>query len=84
MPQYSLPAATVWRDALVGQPQALGRCRGLPEDVDRHAAARVPIAADPEPARFERLHQTLGDPQGAVLVKGALVAKRAEIKLERF
>ena len=44
-------AAAIGRDALVGQPQALGRRAGLPEHVDRHAAARIPVAADAQPAR---------------------------------
>src|SRR6185437_14434352 len=40
-------APAIRRDALVGQPQALRRRGGLPEDVDRDAAARVPVGADP-------------------------------------
>ncbi len=47
-------AAAIGRHALVGQPQALGRRAGLPEDVDRDAAARVPIAADAQPARRQQ------------------------------
>jgi len=38
-------SSPVGGDALIGQPQAFGWRAGLPEHVDRHAAARVPVAA---------------------------------------
>ncbi len=40
-------ATTIGRDALIRQPKSAGRGTALVEDVDRHAAARVPVAADP-------------------------------------
>ena len=40
-------ATTIRRDTLVGQPKPFGRGAALVEDVDRHAAARVPIASNP-------------------------------------
>jgi len=40
------PPAAIGRDALVGHPHALGQFAGLPEHVDRDAAARIPVAAD--------------------------------------
>ena len=45
------PASAIARHSLVGQPQVGGRRARLPEHVDRDTAARVPIAADPKPAR---------------------------------
>ena len=45
-------APAIGRHALVGQPQALRRRAGLPEHVDRDAAARIPVAADAQPARL--------------------------------
>ena len=50
-----LSSAAIGRDAGIGQPQALGRLAGLPEHVDRHAAARIPVAADAQPARRQHL-----------------------------
>jgi hypothetical protein len=54
----------------------------LPEDVDWHAAARIPIAADPEPERLHLGEQPLGDPDGAILVEGGVVAERAQEQLQ--
>jgi hypothetical protein len=56
----------------------------LPEYVDRHAAARIPVAADAQPFRLEQRHQFLADGDGAVLVEGAVVAEAVQIKLERL
>ena len=39
-------------DALIGRPDAGGKLAGLPEHVDRHAAARMEIAADAQPFRL--------------------------------
>src|SRR6185312_12336800 len=41
-PVHVLPTSAIRLDPLVRQPQALGRCARLPEDVDRHSAARIP------------------------------------------
>ena len=49
-----LSPPAIGRDALVGQPDALRQPAGLPEHVDRHAAARVPVAADPQPFRLQQ------------------------------
>src|SRR4051794_7149847 len=78
----TLSAATVWRDALVGQPQALGRLARLPEDVDRNAAARIPVAADAQPLRLHFLNQALAYADRHVLVEACMVAERAEEQLE--
>ena len=60
---------------LVGQPDALGQPAGLPEHVDRHAAARIPVAADPQPLRLEQAGEPLADADRAVLVERAVVAE---------
>ncbi len=39
-------AAAIGRDALVRRPDILRQFAGLPEHVDRNAAARIPVAAD--------------------------------------
>ena len=75
------PPPTIAGNALVRQPQPLGRLPPLPEHVDGHAAARIPVAADAKPAGRERAHQILGDADGAILVEGAVVAIRGEVKL---
>src|SRR4051812_13316908 len=73
----SAPSA-IALDALVGQPQAFGRRATLPEDVDRHSAARVPVSADAQPPGLHLGHQPLADADGHVLVKAAVVAEAAE------
>ena len=77
-------AAAIGRDAGIGQPQPVGRRAGLVEHVDRHAAARIPIAADAQPARRERRDQPAGDAERAILVEGAVIAERAEKELQRL
>src|SRR5262245_55945228 len=72
-----LSATTIRLDALIGQPQALGRRSRLPEDVDRDPAARVPIAADPEPPRLHLRDEALADPDRHVLVEAAMIAEAA-------
>ncbi len=70
--------------ALVRQPEAGRRRARLPEDVDRDAAARIPIAADAQPARRHRRHEILGDAKRAILVESAVIAIAAEIELQRL
>ena len=57
------------RDALIRHPNALRQLAGLPEHVDRHAAARIEVAADAQPFRLEQLHEPLADRDRAVLVE---------------
>src|SRR5690348_8192527 len=78
----TLSPATVWSDALIGQPQPLRRFARLPEDIDRHSAARVPIAADAQPLRLHLGHQPLPDPHGHVFMEAAMVPVRSEKQLE--
>ena len=47
-------AAAIGRDALIGNPDTLWRLPLCREHVDRHAAAREPVAADFEPTRFQQ------------------------------
>src|SRR6266849_6412523 len=78
------PPRSVGRHALVGQPHAGRRLSGLPEHVDRNAAARIPIAADAKPARLEQSREPFADADRAVLVKGAVIAEARQIEFQRF
>src|SRR5579872_5875500 len=79
----STPPA-IGRNALIGNPHSLRQFSGLPEHVDRNAAAWVPIAADAQPFGFDLRGDTLADGDRAVLVKGAVVTEARNIKLEGF
>src|SRR4051794_18849768 len=65
------PATAIGGDPGVGQPSPGGQVAGLVEDVDRDAAARIPVAADAQPAGAERCDESARNRQRAVLVKGA-------------
>jgi uncharacterized tellurite resistance protein B-like protein len=82
--QPDLPASAIGRNTRIRQPHGLRRLAGLPEHVDRHAAARIPIAADAQIPRLEQLRQALADRDGAILVEGAVIAEAVEEELERF
>jgi hypothetical protein len=77
-----LAAAPGTAHTLVGQPEPGRGLARLPEDVDRHAAARVPIAADAQPLRLHLFDQPLADADRHVLVEAAMVAERAQEELE--
>src|SRR5882724_1729193 len=77
---YSPPSA-IGRDALVGHPHALGQFAGLPEHVDRDAAARIPVSADAKPFRLDLGGDPLADHDRAILVEGAVIAKTRDIEL---
>ena len=68
--------------ALIGYPQVGRWSARLPEDVDRDAAPRIPIATDAQPAWREQFDQAIGDLQRTVFVESAVVAERGEIELE--
>src|SRR5215469_16423760 len=68
----------------LGDPQAGRRLAGLIEDIDRDAATRIPIAADPQPRRSEGIDQPARDRQRAVLMECRVVPERAEIQLQRL
>ena len=78
-----LPAA-IRPHALVGHPDVAGQAAGLPEHVDRHAAAGVEIAADAQPARLEQGDQPLADVERAILMENSVIAEAVEVELERL
>src|SRR4029079_2084007 len=77
-------AAAIGLDALLGNPHAVGWRAVLPEHVDGNAAARIPIAADPEPGGIDKLDDALADGDGRVFMEGAHIAVAREIELERL
>ena len=52
--------------------------------INRNAAARIPISANAEPYRVQFFHQSLCYPYGAIFMKGGVISKGIQIKLERF
>src|SRR4051812_7370493 len=78
----TLSAATVRLHALVREPQAFRWRARLPEHVDRHAAAGIPIAADAQPLRLHLGKQPLTDAERYVLVEPAMIAESAEEQLQ--
>src|SRR5688572_18338621 len=77
-------APAIGLHALIRQPDAVRQLAGLPEHVYRNAAARIPVAADPQEMRLEQRHEPLADTDRAILVKGAMIAERGEVQLERL
>ena len=76
-----LATPAIRRDALVGrQPHILRQFPRLPKHVDRHAAARIPVAADAQPFRVEQRGEFLADSDRAVLVEGAMIAEAVRDK----
>src|SRR6476469_9514105 len=71
----------VWLHPLVWKPQAFRRRTRLPEDVDRHAAAGIPISADAQPLGFHLIREPLPDADRHVFVEAAMVAVGAEEQL---
>src|SRR5690606_23238531 len=61
-------AAAIGRHVLAWKPQTRRRLARLPEDVDRNAAARIPVAADAEPQWLQLGIEALGDADRAILV----------------
>src|SRR4051794_5501820 len=56
----------------------------LPEHVDRNAAARIPIAPDPQIGGLDQLGDALADGDRRILVEGAVIAEAREKELERL
>ncbi len=73
-------ARPIGADALVGRPDAGGQLSGLPEHVDRHAAARMEIAADAQPFRLQQRDQLLADRDRAFFVECAVIAESCSDK----
>src|SRR5262245_59463758 len=79
-----LAASAIGGYALIGHPHALRQFPGLPEHIDRHAAPRIPVAADAQPFRPEQREQFLAYRDRAVFVKSAMITVAVEVELERF
>src|ERR1700722_1511131 len=77
-------AAPIGRDALIGDPDPLWRLTALPEHVDRHAAAREPVAADSEPSGLEQSDKVPANPDCAIFMERAVIAEAGEIKFKRL
>src|SRR3981189_2474927 len=69
------PPSAIGRDALVGNPHALWQSSGLPEHVDRNAAARIPVAADAQKFRLDLGCDPFADHDRAVLVKRPMMCE---------
>ena len=70
--------------ALIRNPQIRRRLAGLPEHIDRNPPPGVPVAADAQPARRKELHEPISNRDRAVLMKGAMIAKRTQVQLQRL
>src|SRR3954453_14132302 len=79
----SAPSA-IGRDPLFGHPQSLRHAAGLPEHVDRDAAARIPIAADAQELRLDLARDALADHHGAILVEGTVIAEARDVEFQRL
>src|SRR5262249_14993363 len=79
-----LTPAAIGGDALIRNPQPLGQSAGLPKNIDWNAAARLPVAADPEPFRLDLGSQPLADHDCAILVECTVIAEASNVKLQRF
>src|SRR5256714_11968522 len=82
--RVTLAPSTIGRDALIGNPHPLRQLAGLPEHVDRNAAARIPIAADAQPSGLDLGHDSFADHDRAVLMEGAVIAEARDIELQGF
>src|SRR5262245_51894295 len=79
--QNSLPRP-ISTHALVRRPGAARQPPGLPEHVDRHAAARMEIAADAQPARLEMVEQALADANRTIFMERRMIAEAVEKQLQ--
>src|SRR5487761_1432483 len=70
----SLSARPIGGNALIRRPHARRQLARLPVPVDRHAAARMEIAADAQPFGLERIDQLLADRHRAVFMECAVIA----------
>src|ERR1700727_2285433 len=73
--QSDSSAAAIGGNALVGNPHPLGQLSGLPEHIDRDAAAWVPVTPDPQPFRLDLGRDPFADCDGAVLMKRSVIAE---------
>src|SRR3569833_2076886 len=82
--EMRLAAPAIGCDVLFRHPEPFRQLAGLPEHVDRNAAAGIPVAADAQPFRLDLVGDALADHDGAILVEGAVVAKAREIEFKGF
>ena len=54
----------------------------MPENINRNAAARVPIAADSQPPRIKQGRNLFADAQRAVFMKTAMIAEAGQEEFE--
>src|SRR5882757_4636658 len=73
------PPSAIGRDALVGNPHALWQSSGLPEHVDRNAAARIPVAADAQKFRLDLVGDPLADRDRAIFMECAVIAEARDV-----
>src|SRR3982751_2359882 len=78
------PASAVRRDTLIWNPHSLRQLAGLPEHVDRNAAARIPVAADAQPFRLDLGCYSFADHDRAVFMERAVIAKARDIEFQGF
>src|SRR3954470_5846894 len=78
------PPAAVGRHTLIWNPHSLRQLAGLPEYVDRNAAAGIPVAADAQPFRLDLGCYPFADHHRAVFVKRAVIAEARYIELQGF
>ena len=76
----SLSAPTIGGHALVWNPAGVGGGSSLIKDINRNPTARVPIPPDAQPLRGQKFSQTLRDRDGAIFMKGTVIAERPEIQ----
>ena len=73
-----LASSAIGGHALIRDPDAVGFRAGLPEHINRNAAARIPISSDAQPLRIEEFMQATADGDGAILMKRTVIAERAK------
>ena len=71
----TLAATAIGLNTLVRYPQTLGWLARLPEHINRYATARIPLAADTQPMGLHFREKTLADANGAVFMKGGVIAE---------
>lgn len=79
-----LASTTIVGHALFRYPDVLRSRSGLEEYVDGNTATWIPIAADPEPFRLQKLHEALTDGHGTVFVERAVIAEGEKKQFQGF
>src|SRR5262249_27062467 len=79
--ELSSAAAAVWRYTGLRDPHARRKLASLPENIDGHAAARIPIARHPDEFGLDRRLDALADLDGGVFMETAGVAETVQKQL---